>query len=58
MKIACEKCLKAEDADRLKDWLRVRTDNSEFWLCPDCADGFWMAVDSQLSPVVKKEVTL
>jgi recombination protein U len=53
MKIACDKCLKVEDADKLEDWLKVRTDHSEFWLCPHCADGFWMAVDNGLPPIVK-----
>jgi len=52
MKIACEKCLKVEDANNLKDWIRVRTDQSEFWLCPHCAEGFWMAVDHNLPPVI------
>lgn len=52
MKIACDKCLKAEDADRLKDWLKVRTDSSEYRLCPDCSKGFWMAIDNQLPPIV------
>lgn len=37
MKIACDKCLKIESSDRLKDWLKVRIDHSEFWLCPHCA---------------------
>ena len=53
MKIACDKCFKVEDADKLKDWLKVRTGYSEFWLCPHCADGFWMAVDNSLPPIVK-----
>lgn len=53
MKIACDKCLKVGDAGRLNDWLRVRTDHSEFRLCPNCADGFWMAVDHDLPPVVQ-----
>lgn len=57
MKAACDKCLKVEDSKRLKDWLRVRTDHSEFLLCPHCADGFWMAVDSELPPVVKERDT-
>lgn len=57
MKIACDKCRKIEDIDRLKDWLKVRTNYSEFWLCPHCADGFWMAVDSKLPPVVKESDT-
>lgn len=52
MKVACNKCEKVEDADRLKDWLRVKTEHSEFILCPVCEDGFWMAVDSDLPPVV------
>ena len=52
MKIACDKCLKVEDADRIKDWLRVGTKHSEFILCPDCSQGFWMAVDNLLPPIV------
>ena len=55
MKVACDKCLKLEDADRLKDWLEVSTKKSKYILCPKCADGFWMAVDSQLPSVIKKE---
>ncbi len=55
MKIACDKCLKVEDKDRIKDWLRVRTDNSEYILCPDCADGFWMAIDHKLPSIVPEE---
>jgi hypothetical protein len=53
MKIACDKCLKVEDADRLskEDWIRVRTDYSEYRLCKTCSEGFWMAVDSNLPPV-------
>lgn len=41
MRVACDKCLKVEDADRIRDWLGVKTDCSEFLLCPDCLDGFW-----------------
>jgi hypothetical protein len=55
MKVACDKCLNVDDSDNKRDWLHVRTDHSEYWLCPTCADGFWMAVDSKLPPVVKKE---
>lgn len=55
MKVACDKCLKVEHVDKTKDWLRVSTEYSKFILCPDCEDGFWMAVDSELPPMVKKE---
>lgn len=57
MKVACNKCLKVEDEDRLKDWLKVSTKYSQFMLCPHCADGFWMAIDSELPPVVKERDT-
>lgn len=53
MKVACEKCLEVEDKDRIKGWLRVRTDNSEYLLCPHCAGGFWMAIDHELPPIVE-----
>lgn len=52
MKVACDKCLKVEDMDNMDGWLRVRTDYSEYRLCPDCANGFWMAVDHELPPIV------
>ena len=54
MKIACNKCEKVEDIDRLRneDWLKVSTEHSAYWLCKRCADGFWMAVDRKLPPVV------
>lgn len=52
MKLACDKCLKVQDADRLKDWLRVSIENTVFNLCPVCAGGIWMAVDSELPPIV------
>lgn len=56
MKIACDKCLIVESDGYLKEWLRVRTDCSEFRLCPVCADGFWMAVDNKRPPIaVAKE---
>lgn len=55
MKIACDKCLIVEDKDRIKDWLKVKTDHSQFILCPVCADGFWMAVDNELPPVVARK---
>lgn len=52
MKIACDKCLTVKNTIYTKDWLRVSTENTTYNLCPLCADGFWMAVDSQLPPVV------
>lgn len=54
MKVACSKCEKVIDADHVKrdDWLKVNTEHSTFLLCNHCADGFWMAVDSELPPVV------
>lgn len=55
MKVACDKCLKVEDEDRLNDWLKVRTEYSTFLLCPHCAAGFWMAIDNNLPPVVETE---
>ena len=56
MKVACNKCHKVIDADyvRRENWLKVSTSNSEFVLCEHCADGFWMAVDNQLPPVVRQ----
>jgi uncharacterized protein with PIN domain len=60
MKVACNKCNKIIDADHVKreKWLKVQTECSTFLLCEHCADGFWMAVDSGLPPVIKgKEAT-
>lgn len=56
MKIACDKCEKVIDSERVRheDWLKVSTEHSVFMLCKHCADGFWMAVDSQLPPVVEE----
>lgn len=55
MKIACDKCEKviSQDYARREDWLKVSTENTSYMLCKHCAKGFWMAVDSQLSPVVE-----
>lgn len=57
MKIACDKCLKPEDPKRAKDWITVSIDKSlhgdMYRLCPDCADGFWRAVDCTLPPIKK-----
>lgn len=55
MKVACDKCLKVENADHIKDWLHVSTEYSKYILCPHCSDGFWMAVDSELPPIVEQE---
>lgn len=57
MKVACSKCETVIDADRMskKDWLKVSTEHSTFLLCKHCQDGFWMAVDSGLPPVVKEK---
>lgn len=59
MKVVCDKCLIVEDADHIKDWLRVKTDYTQFLLCPVCADGFWQAVDHKLPHITtsKKEGT-
>ena len=60
MKVACNKCNKVIDADHVKreNWLKVQTDCSTFLLCEHCVDGFWMAVDSALPPVIEdKEAT-
>lgn len=57
MKIACDKCMEVIDANniKVKDWLRVRTDYTEYRLCPICSDGFWRAVDSELPAIIKQE---
>lgn len=60
MKVACSKCEKVIDADHVnrENWLKVQTDRRTFLLCEHCADGFWMAVDSTLPPVIEdNEVT-
>lgn len=48
MKVACDKCLRVEDADRAKDWLQIRLPGTglEYLLCPNCEDAFWAAVDA------------
>lgn len=45
MKIACDKCNAVTDSYR-HDYLKVSTENSTFFLCKECAYGFWQAVDS------------
>lgn len=56
MKIVCNKCEKVEDINRLRNegWLNVSTEHNAYWFCKRCADGFWMAVDNQVPPVVRQ----
>lgn len=63
MKVVCDKCLKIKDRDEAKKWLKIQVNTNEYEyenldeyiLCPSCQDGFWMAVDSELPPVIKRE---
>lgn len=57
MKVACDKCLKAMPRNATQEWLTIMTVSSgSYCLCPECKEGFWMAVDSNLPPVIAKDV--
>ena len=57
MKIACDKCHKVADKNEALKWLTVMTfSGHSYLLCPDCKEGFWMAVDDKLPPIVSKDV--
>ena len=56
MKIACDKCLKVVDDNEGKKWLVIQTSYSKFILCPNCADGFWHAVNSCYPPIQKDTI--
>lgn len=57
MKVACDICEKIEDADRIKDWLSVRTEVSKYLLCCECEKEFWKMIQGirKVLRVVKED---
>jgi hypothetical protein len=56
MKTVCDKCLRVVEETEGKKWTVVRTNYSQFILCPNCEDGFWHAVDNCYPPIQKDPI--